>query len=205
MKNLLNGLYVEELVNGIKNRKNSKIIMNDEFIYIINSLETCLSHMSCVGFVEECQYEILDGIKKSNLFKGNENIIVNYLNIRELTTDDKIISIVEALSIYSICFVVEPNLNMCLDIDYAELKKVFKVASDDKFTITTGAYTGLGMHEDVQKFAYINNKGELLTDSVKDFYEKNLIDCDFQKDDILFPYYCRCLTKIEMKKVIYKK
>ena len=125
------------------------------------------------------------------------NTIINYDNIRDFSKDNDIEKIFEFLTCNGICAVIEPNNNIYLDIDYTLLKKA------TGGSVSTDAIYSLMLHEKVQNFTVVNSNGKLL-ESAYDFKKQILIDCDFQKNSIIFPYCCEALNSIALSIDVYK-
>jgi NDP-sugar pyrophosphorylase family protein len=88
--------------------------------------------------------------------------------------------------------VVEPNGNFYLDVDFAKLKQVLLK------NISAEAIKALCIHESVQEFAVVDTNGELMADKINEFREKILIDCDFEKNPVLFAYSCQAMDELNL-------
>lgn len=178
----------------LKNNNGKMFLDNDAFVEMMLSLKNDIALISELGFLEDCSKDILS----STTLENTKNLIVNTNNISEFTNSKDIMEIVNFLSSNAICIVVEPNNNTYLDLDYGLIK------SEIGNSITRDAVYSLILHEKVQNFAVVTTTGQLSED-LNTFKNKVLVDCDFQKNEVLFPFCCKALDSLELSIAIYKK
>lgn len=166
---------------------------NEDFIHMMMGLKDNLLNILELGFLEDCKNTFSNSI----IFDNNDtNLILDINNIKDFTNKENIIEIVQFLDTCAACIVIEPNKNMYFDINYCILKhELGKSISPD-------AYYSLLIHEKVQKFAVINSNNKL-SKKLYEFKREILINCDFQKNAVIFPYCCEALKSLELSIDIY--
>lgn len=173
----------------------AKIFIKDnDFVRMMHELKRSIDLIIELEFLNDYNEMILNSITKDR----TENVIVNLNNIKDILNENDVVEIVNFLSQNGFCIIIEPNNNIYIDIDYTLIKNTFSNS------ISRNAVYSIIIHEKVQNFAFVDNKGNLSKD-IDDFKKEILADCDFQKNEIMFPYCCEALDFISLSIAVYKK
>lgn len=173
----------------------AKIFIKDnDFVRMMHELKRSIDLIIELEFLNDYNEMILNSITKDR----TENVILNLNNIKDILNENDVIEIVNFLSQNGFCIIIEPNNNIYIDIDYTLIKNTFSNS------ISRNAVYSIVIHEKVQNFAFVDNKGNLSKD-INDFKKEILADCDFQKNEIMFSYCCEALDFISLSITVYKK
>ena len=174
---------------------NGKVFLEDiAFVDLMRNLKNNIEGILDLGFLEDCKKAIITSLNLND----SENILINEENISEYTSNKDVIEIVKFLSSHAICIIVEPNKNMYFDLDYELISRYIGKS------LTRNSIYALVLHEKVQKFAVVDTQGAF-NEKTKSFKEDVISDCDFQKNEVIFPYCCEALSSLELSITIYKR
>lgn len=194
LKSIDNALYLKELIEINRENTDSGNIDNTCFMKIIRGLTHNMELLDELELLKPYEKTIKGFIKNdTDLY----NLILNHDNICEFTNDSDLIEIFNFLGTQSICVIVEPNGNIYSSLDYSKI-----VLSIGKY-ISVEATRALMLHKSVQETVIVDCNNKVLNDNVKALRDAIIVDCDFEKNPILFSYCCEVLSAIELSVKAY--